>query len=310
MREKKYASANKAKANFDDVYVAPTPHAYIATMAKHGFEIGEQARPYCLEAVNLLDECNGSVWPVQMLDVGCSYGIGAAFVKYRCSFNELVTFFASRAPKEYKKACEVTRRWLQVGALDRNVRCVGLDVSGPAVRFALDAGLLDGGIVRNFDEPGVKPTSEEISWFRSCNLLISTGVVGYITDRALDIILEHLGKEHPAETGPFAVITILRMFDPGLIQDVFEKHSLILKNIAGIRLPQRRFTNERERAEVLALLHKRGLDTRGWEDKGTMFADLFVAAPQKQLPLLLNRMKATRLEREPAQAVFAMGSEA
>ena len=86
-----YGEGNEAKAGFDDVYTAPTPHAYIASMARHEYEIGEQARPYCVAAAELLREKTADAWPVQMLDLGCSYGIGAAFVRYGCSFDEFVS---------------------------------------------------------------------------------------------------------------------------------------------------------------------------------------------------------------------------
>ena len=51
-----YETENQAKANFDEVYTEPTPHAYIAMMAKNGYEIGEQARPYCIAAAELIKE--------------------------------------------------------------------------------------------------------------------------------------------------------------------------------------------------------------------------------------------------------------
>ena len=76
-----FDTANEVKANFDGVYTAATPHAYIAAMASNGYEICEQGRPYCVAAAELLREQNGDAWPVQMLDVGCSYGIGPALVK-------------------------------------------------------------------------------------------------------------------------------------------------------------------------------------------------------------------------------------
>ncbi|MFQ5931091.1 MAG: hypothetical protein ACE5MM_01655 [Nitrospiraceae bacterium] len=301
-----YSAANEAKENFDDIYVSPTPHAYIKSMAKYGYEIGEQARPYCTGAAKLLMERNGQTWPVQMLDLGCSYGIGAAFVKYGCSFHEMVAFFTSRAPTEYQAACEAMRIWLQVTPPVCDVRCVGVDRSRPAIRFAHDATLLDGGIVRDFEQPGAKPTSTEITWFRSCNLLISTGAIGYVTERTLDVVLEYLGKEHPGEAGPFAVITILRMFDAAPIRTVFEKYRLEFDRVPGVRLPQRRFTNDRERRDVMELLHDRGLDTHGWEDQGKLFADLFIAAPQKQFSALLERMKATKPNTPTVSAASAL----
>lgn len=292
----RYDTANEAKANFDYVYTRPTPHDYIAMMAKHGYEIGEQARPYCVAAAELLRDQNSDAWPVQMLDVGCSYGMGSAFVKYGCSFDEMVAFFASRAPKEYKAACEMTRMWLNVAPTACDVRCVGLDCSEPAIRFAVHAGLLDGGIGRDFEKDDVSPSENDIAWFRSCNLLISTGAIGYVTHRTLDMVLHHLGKDHPGDFGPFAVVTILRVFDESPVQDTFQRNGFKFGKISEVRLPQRRFIDDKERQEILDLLHNRGLDTSGWEDEGKQYADLYIAASPKQYSKLLDCMNEQRRE--------------
>lgn len=300
---KSYDTANEAKASFDDVYAEPTPHAYIAAMAKNGYEIGEQARPYCAAAAELLREHTGDAWPVQMLDVGCSYGIGSAFVKYGCSFDEIVAFFASRAPREYHAACEAMRMWLNIAPPACGVRAVGLDSSRPAIRFAVDSGLLDGGIARDFERPGAAPTEDECAWFRSCNLLISTGAIGYVTERTLDTVLRHIGKDYPSDFGPFAVVTILRMFDLSPIENAFEERGFTFGPVPGVRLPQRGFTDGEERQKVLSLLHDRGIDTRDWEDRGKQYADLFIAAPAQQFPLLLERMSETRAEHDSESEV-------
>ena len=290
-----YDNANEVKASFDNVYIAPTPHQYIALMAKIGYEISDQARPYCTAAAGLLRENNGNDWPVQMLDVGCSYGIGAAVVKYGRRFDEIEAFFASRGTKEYHAMCEAMRMWLNIVPPPTcDVRTVGLDSSHPAIRFALDAGLLDGGMARDFEQPDVTPTEDEVAWFRSSNLLISTGTIGYVTERTLDVILRHLGKDSPGAFGPFAVVTILRIFDLAPIKTVFEKHGLTFEAVPGTRLPQRRFTDVDERREVLSLLHDRRIDTREWEDRGKHFADLFIAAPPEQFSKMRDRMNATR----------------
>jgi len=291
-----YQTANEAKANFDDTYAAPTPHAYVAAMARTGYEIGEQARPYCVAAAELLQERNGDAWPTQMLDVGCSYGLGAACVKHGCSFDEIVAFFSSRAPREYNAAREAMRMWLNVAPPTCDLRTVGLDSSEPAIRFAVDAGLLDGGIARDFEQPGASPSEAERAWLRSCNLLISTGAIGYVTERTLDVILPHLGKDHPSDLGPLTVLTILRMFDASPIEAALERQGLSFAAVPGVRLPQRRFQDSTERRRVLSELHDRGIDTSGWEDRGKHYADLYVAAPPEQLGVLLERMRDTRLE--------------
>ena len=162
----------------------------------------------------------------------------------------------------------------------------------------MDAGLLDGGLARDFEQATVAPTEDEIAWFRSCNLLISTGAIGYITDRTLDVVLRHLGKDHPEGIGPFAVVTILRMFDSSPIETIFEKHGLTFGAVAGARLPQRRFADVGERQKVLSLLHDRGIDTREWEHEDKHYADLFIAAPPQQFSQLLERMRETLSPRE------------
>ncbi len=287
-----FTSENEAKADFDSVYTAPTPHAYIATMAETGYEIGERARPYCCAAVDLIQEQNGLAWPTQLLDVGCSYGIGSAFVKYNCGFDELVAFFGSRAPMAYGAACEATRQWLNVTPPGYDVRCVGLDSSRQAIRFAVDAGLLDGGLAKNF-EAGESPSPSNRQWFRGCNLLMSTGAIGYVTERTLDWVLADLGKSHSGSFGPIAVMTILRMFDSESIGDCFESNGYAFRQVPGVCLPQRNFASDDERRGVLEVLHDRAIDTALWEDKGKLAADLFVAAPTDSIDAVVERMVET-----------------
>lgn len=287
-----YEQENEAKATFDDVYVQPTPHAYVQKMASHGYQIGEQARPYCLEATQLLNELNSDAWPVQMLDLGCSYGMGSAFLKYGCSFDEIVAYFGSRAPHELAACAEVTRMWLNVAPPACDVRCVGVDSSEPAVSFAIRAGLLDGGIAKNYEDPSVQPSRTDIEWFRSCNLLVSTGAIGYVTEESLRKVLPHLGKDHPTKYGPFAVVTILRMFESGPVVRCFEEAGMTMVRVPDIRLPQRNFADAKERDGVIKVLHEHGVDTLGYEDDGKLYADLYVAAAENQLDRLVSHMQS------------------
>jgi carnitine O-acetyltransferase len=296
-----YEAENQAKASFDDVYTAPTPHDYIATMAKNGYEIGEQARPYCIAAAELLKEHNNDAWPVQMLDIGCSYGMGSAFVKYGCSFDEMVAFFSTRAPRNYHAAFETVRAWVNVTPTPYDVRCVGLDSSRPAILFAMRAGLLDGGIARDFENSEVTPNAEERSWLRSCNLLISTGAIGYVTDRTMAHVVRHAGEDHPGDFGPLSILTILRMFDSTPIRDVFELYGFRFDKVPGVMLPQRKFADKKEQDRVVQILRDKGLDTGTWEERGKQYSELFIAAKPDHFPDLLETMLETRLTQANSQ---------
>jgi hypothetical protein len=288
-----YKKENEAKADFDEIYTEPTPHDYLTTMGECGYRIAENARPFIISAAELLLEMNGEALPVQMLDVGCSYGIGAASIKYGCSIDEIISFYSSRAPKEYSSCCDVTRMWLNVVPPVYNIRCVGVDSSAPAIDFAINAGLLDGGIAKDFESNDNSPDENDISWFRSCNLLIGTGSIGYVTERTLSKILSHLGEDHPADFGPCAVVTILRMFDKEPIKSVFESFGYRFEPVPGIYLPQRKFVDENEKKGVVDVLNKRGVDTVDLEDNGTLLAELFIAARPEQFELLLKKVSNT-----------------
>ena len=289
----KYQKENEAKACFDNIYTAATPHAYIEMMEENDYEISEQARPYCMAAVDLLKNRNGGDSPVQLLDIGCSYGMGSAFFKYGRSFDEMVAFFSKHASRDYDAACQAMRKWLNVKPASYDMRCVGFDSSIPAIRFAKMSGLLDDSIARDFENPEVLPNAEERTCLSRCNLMVSTGAIGYITDSTMEKIVPHVGADCPDEIGPFAVFTILRMFDPSPIQAVFEKHGFRLEKVSGVLLPQRRFTDENEQKSVLSLLRGRGVDTTGKEDQGKHLAELFIGAKPGQFSTLLEKISET-----------------
>lgn len=299
-----YAQENEAKAHFDDVYTAPTPHAYIATMAQVGYEIGEQARPYCQAAARLLQAVNGDVWPVHMLDIGCSYGIGTAFVRNGCSFDEMVAFFGTRAPTEYAACCSATRVWLNATPPQCDVRAVGLDSSAPAIRFAVDAGLLDKGCAHDLEEPGTAPTPSERSWFRSCNLVMCVGAIGYVGARTFESVLDELGKDHPGAFGPAAVMTVLRMFDAEPVAGAFEERGYRCGPVPGVRLPQRRFRDAEERDQVLGVLQRRGIEVEGFETRGRLLADLYIAARPERFDELGGALVAAHEERSRVESNY------
>jgi hypothetical protein len=289
-----YDDANKAKANFNAVYQAPTPHAYLERMAEFGYEIAEQARPYCVAASEFVRGRVDNPSQVQMLDVGCSYGIGAASVKYGRSFPELVSFVTRDVPKEYEPACRRMRGWLQEGRSVRKMRCVGLDSSAPAIRFARDAGLIDAGIAGDFERNGRKLPEEDKNLLRECNLMMSTGAIGYFGERTLNAILPSFRDGPRRQPGPFAVMTILRMFDVEPLRKCFEKHSLRFGKVPGVMLPQRRFADQTEREDILAILHARGLDTRELEDTGKHMAQLYVATPPDEFDRFIEDIRRAR----------------
>jgi hypothetical protein len=298
-----YRSLNEVKACFDEVYQSPTPHAYFNEMHRLEYAIGQEARPYFHALVSLMRRRLGPAAPIRMLDLGCSYGVGSALVKYGFSFGEIANFFAHQSDRDYRHCVQDTRDWLAESEPAKRLICVGADASAEAIRFAKDAGLIDGGIAHNLEaDQDLSP--EERALIRQCNLLISTGAIGYVGEKTLTAILSHLGRERSGG-GPFTAVTVLRMFPVAAIAETFRRFGQEFAIVPGVLLRQRRFRDEAEQHETLRILHERDLDTHGFEAEGYLYADLYVAAPPAELEGVLAEMEETRVRLEPGVATGA-----
>jgi len=287
-----YRIANEVKASFDNVYQAPTPHAYFAEMNRLEYAIGQEARPFFQAAVAMMRRQLEKMAPIRMLDLGCSYGVGSALVKYGFSFGEIADFFEGQGEINYRQCVTDTREWLSENGPGKPIACVGADSSAEAIKFAEDAGLLDGGIAHDM-EMDQRLSPEECAMIQKCNLLISTGAIGYVGERTLNAILQQLGKDTPKAHGPHTVVTILRMFDPDPIARTFAQHGYTFVRVPEVHLRQRRFHDEKEQAETIPLVEARGLDCGELETDGYLYADLYVGAPEKDLSELIRAMEDT-----------------
>jgi len=297
---KSYRSLNEVKASFDEVYGSPTPHAYFNEMHSLEYAIGQEARPYFLALVNWMRRKLGLQQTIRMLDLGCSYGVGSALVKYGFSFGEIADFFEQQTSRDYQICVKDTRKWLTDNEPVKPVSCIGADASAPAIQFAQDAGLIDGGIARDMEKDS-ELSEEERGLIRQCNLLVSTGAIGYVGEKTLSAILQHLGKGRSL-TGAYAAVTILRMFPTEPVVKTFERFGYQFSIVPGVQLRQRRFRDDGEQCETLRILNERDLDTSNLESEGYLYADLYVAAPSADVEHILKQMEAMRLHLEGVAA--------
>jgi carnitine O-acetyltransferase len=301
-----YKSENEVKASFGEVYHANTPHAYFKEMRRLHYEIGERAKPYFSAAAELLRRQLGLVKKLRVLDLGCSYGVGAALLKYDFTFAELADFFAQQAPRDYEECVEETRELVQSNGSQPWVECVGADASREAIRFAADAELIQSGIAKNLEEAD-ELTPREAAILRRCHLMTSTGAIGYVGPKTLGPVLSRLGKDLELTHGPYIVVTILRMFDPQAIAEEFARAGYEFVRVPGIRLRQRHFDGAQELRETVGLLEERGIDPEGWETEGHLYADLFAGAPESDLANLIRCLQHVHVELHAEQPSVAVG---
>ena len=282
MNQGDYDEQNRAKASFDAAYTAQTPHQYLHNMTAVDYRMADFMDPYLSVVV---DASMTSQEPVKVLDIGCSYGMSGALLKTDCAYRDLAEFYAHEASAEYGRCVVESQRWLDLHSMREDVEVVGFDSSEEAVRFAAASHMIDEGIALNLEEEQSELTADQAHLIQECDVLLSTGAIGYVTDKTVNPILDEFGNSARGALGPVAVMSVLELFDPAPIAEAFTKHGYRFGQLP-VRMPQRRFVDEEEREGVIETLRQRGVQADALESEHQMFAGLCIAAKPERFHTL------------------------
>ncbi|WP_239312347.1 MULTISPECIES: class I SAM-dependent methyltransferase [unclassified Frankia] len=261
------------KVSLDHIYTQPDPRAYFSTLSELGYCIPQLAKPYF---VKLIQEYRRSRFGhvLNILDIGCSYGINAALLKYGATMDELYERYCGFDVNEQTRDTLLTRDQELVRSRSHlgSTQFVGLDSSHPALSYALAAGFIDDAVHADLEEND--PTEQQRQQLAGADLVISTGCLGYVTDRTISRIVNANG-----ERKPWMAHFVLRMFP-------FEPVAASLAELGyeTVHLDrvfkQRRFASPEEQSLVLDTLWTVGVDPRGLEADGWLYAQLYISRPR------------------------------
>ncbi|MFF7200811.1 MULTISPECIES: class I SAM-dependent methyltransferase [unclassified Streptomyces] len=272
------------KVTLDHIYTQPDPRAYFSVLRPLGYCVPQQAKPYFEKLIKEYREARNVEVP-QVLDIGCSYGINAALLKYDATMDELYARYCG--DEERDAAEEDTRSREELVARDRGLsrsrrpanglRVVGLDTSAPALDYARESGFLDDAVHADLERN--EPTPRQRAQFAGTDLVISTGCLGYVTERTLLRVVE-------AQEGgrPWMAHFVLRMFPFDSVEralDGLGYRTILVDEV----FKQRRFASPEEQALVLDGMSAAGVDARGLEAEGWLHAQLYLSRPQDTPPV-------------------------
>jgi hypothetical protein len=158
---------------------------------------------------------------------------------------------------------------------------VGLDSSKPAIAYARRTGVIDDGIALDLENGELTPLARDL--LRDVDLVISTGCVGYVTERTFSQILGAIDGPKP-----WIASFVLRMFPYSTIETELHGRGLVTEKLEGTTFVQRRFHSERECWDVLRCLERAGIPTLAKESEGLLHAEFYISrAPEdaKAFPL-------------------------
>lgn len=280
-----YSHANLSKANFDRIYAQADPREYFRVLCGLDYVIPDLARPIFR---TLIDQLRFTLCrPVRVLDVGSSYGINAALARYPIDTRRLAQRYVASEMRALDSGTltGLDRHYFRSWPQATDARFVGLDASEPAVRYALDAGLLDAAVSADLEHGD--PSTRDAEVMSDIDLIFSTGCVGYVTERSFARILS---LQKPRRM-PWVANFVLRMFSYDAIAEQLAQAGLVTEKLHGVTFVQRRFQSEDEARATLGVLDEKGFDTRGKEGDGLLHAELYVSRPRAAVEAMpLNRL--------------------
>lgn len=274
---KSFDEINADKIDLNRYYEASDPRSYYGGLGELDYIIPQVANPIFQQMVQARRALTGR--PVKVLDLGASYGINGALLKYPITWDMLRNRYqiahAERTSSE--QLVKLDRHYFQAWPHRKDVQVLAQDISESALRFAEESGAVDRGFAVNLEE--VEPGAEMAEALRDVDLIISTGAVGYISEATFERVLNCIKTKH----APWVASFVLRMFPYARIEDTLKRFKLETEKFEGATFIQRRFADKSEMDAMLAQLHDLGIPTSGQEDLGYMHAELFVSRPREEI---------------------------
>ena len=272
-RETDFEDINEAKANLDHIYNQADPRAYFRELKKLDYAIPEVAKPIFQKLIGALQKRRANT--IQVLDLGCSYGINAALLKHDLSMDELYDHWGEKDLSDVTSDAIIARDQRYFADLDEpNIDVVGLDVAPNAISYGEEVGLLDETITANLETDSLSAGAKED--LASVDLVTSTGCVGYVTEKSFDRLLPAM------KTGqmPWFANFVCRMFPFDAIEASLDDWGYVTEKLENRTFLQRRFASDQELEQVIGQLRDQGVDPTGLEGEGDLLAEFYLSRPK------------------------------
>jgi SAM-dependent methyltransferase len=266
---------NDAKANMDHIYDQPDPRAYFRELKKLGYSIPDVAKPIFQKLISCLQRQQKNA--VHVLDLGCSYGVNAALLKYDLTMAELYDHWGVRSlvGATHDDVVAHDQRFFKNLDYHADISVTGLDPAEAAISFAEDSGLLDEGLALNLEAAALPEDAKET--LSGVDLVMSTGCVGYLTEKSFERLLPAVTQGRPPWIGNF----VLRMFPFEAIEETLDDWGYVTEKLEGRTFVQRHFASPDEQEQVLEQLRDQSIDPTGKESEGDLLAEFFLSRPIK-----------------------------
>ncbi|MDP6646436.1 MAG: class I SAM-dependent methyltransferase [Rhodospirillales bacterium] len=278
-----FSGINEAKADMGSIYDRPDPRAYFNTLETLDYSIPSNAKPLFQKLISQLRR-QRSHDEICVLDLGCSYGVNAALLKHDVSMDDLYEHWTQVEMKNATsdEVIQNDQQYFEELGDPENLKVIGVDQAENAVAFAEEIGLVDEGLPLNLEQESLPPEARQN--LEPVDLMISTGCVGYVTEKSFEQLMPMVTEYQPAWIANF----VLRMFPYNRIENTLRRWGYETEKLTDHFFRQRRFASAEEQNQVMEQLESQDVDPTGLEADGHFVAEFYLSRPAaevRELPL-------------------------
>lgn len=291
--------ADPVKTCLKHTYLQPDPRASMRALGRLDDKLADRAAAIFRQFIAARAEYAGR--PLQVLELGCGYGVGTAMLRFPLSFAALQGRYAARElqaldPVEME---EFDRMYYASWPRSDRHRYLGADSREAAIGYAHRIGSVEHGINANLerDDPDEALAAE----IQRTDVIVCRGRIGART-------LARLAATARRRDPPWIAYFLPRTAPSDEAVAALTPLNLVTERFANCSFAQRRFESAAEKDCALAVLSGLGLDSAGKEADGWRHVDLHVARPVDiAASIPLDRMVSmatftSRLPRRPQRA--------
>ncbi|MER9599658.1 hypothetical protein [Mesorhizobium sp. M0244] len=267
-------SIQGTKPDFTAAYNRKWPHAYFRAHLALDYMIPDRAEPV-FERIFADYRRVRNKSRLKIIDIGCSYGVNAALLRTDLDLDDLYAAYLKASGSLSRRQEIEHRAFFRDRGLRDDIQFVGVDPSFRAVRYAKNMGLLEAGITADLETRDL--TVNERCVLAGADIIISTGCVGYATERTFARVYEA-----SATSRPWVVAFVMHPFSYDDIAAALRGFALETKVADRFRQRQRRFSTPTERQAILKAMAKLGMEDRLERTTGYIYASCYISAPSRE----------------------------
>lgn len=272
-----FQETNTAKADMSHIYDQRDPRAYFRELKKLDYAIPGLAKSLFQKLISKYRKVRNdrADHQVQLLDVGCSYGVNAALLKHDLTMDDLYRHWQQTqlTNASSTEVIEYDRNYFTHLDQPADLNIIGLDVAENAVAFAAETGLIDEGLTVDLEENALPPANEKS--LEAVDLVTSTGCIGYVTEKSFSRLLPVVTRGDK----PWFANFVLRMFPFEPIEETLNESGYVTEKLEGQTFVQRRFASSDEQEGVIEHLIEQGIEPAGYEENGSLLAEFYLSRP-------------------------------